>query len=48
MIRVMTRTSSMRVIRAVVAVATSVLTGAGAGAVLARKPLVVTDDHRSR
>ena len=38
----------MRVIRAVVAVATSVLTGAGAGAVLARKPLVVTDDRRSR
>ncbi|HEX2118164.1 MAG TPA: hypothetical protein VHF91_03200 [Acidimicrobiales bacterium] len=34
-------------IRALVAVGTSILTGAGAGAALARKPLLVaTDDRR--
>ena len=35
-------------VRAVVAVATSVLTGATAGALLARKPLVVRVDQRRR
>jgi hypothetical protein len=46
----MTNTSSLATFRrAVVAVATSVLTGATAGALLARKPLVVrvgTDGRR--
>ena len=44
----MSRTKSRnRVIRALVAVGTSILTGAGAGAALARKPLLVaTDDRR--
>jgi hypothetical protein len=43
----MSRTKSTnRVVRALVAVGTSVLTGAGAGAALARKPLLVTTDDR--
>ena len=37
-----------RMTRAVAAVATSILTGAGAGVVLARKPLVVPVDRRGR
>jgi len=37
-----------RVGRTVAAVATSILTGAGAGVVLARKPLVVRSDQRRR
>lgn len=44
----MTNSSNSRVVRALVAVATSILTGAGAGAVLARKPLVVPVDRRPR
>ena len=41
----MTSFSNTRLVRAIVAVATSILTGAGAGAVLARKPLVVPVDR---
>ena len=45
----MTKTKSTRtVVRAVVAVATSILTGAGAGAALAHKPLVVRSDRWGR
>lgn len=45
----MTHTDRMDTfLRAVVAVATSVITGATAGALLARKPLVVRVDQRRR
>jgi hypothetical protein len=37
--------SNSKVVRALVAVATSVLTGASAGAALARRPLVVPVDR---
>lgn len=37
-----------RVAPGLVAVATSIMTGAGAGVVLARKPLVVRTDQRRR
>ena len=40
--------SNSRVVRALVAVATSVLTGATAGAALARRPLVVPVDRPRR
>ena len=45
----MTKTDRMdTIVRAVVAVATSVVTGATAGALLARQPLVVRVDQRRR
>jgi hypothetical protein len=45
----MTRTNPMGALRrTLVAVATSILTGAGAGVVLARKPLVVRSDRNGR
>jgi hypothetical protein len=43
----MTKSKQMSpVVRTLVAVATSVLTGAGAGAALARKPLGMGNDRR--
>lgn len=44
----MMKTKSNTVVRAIAAVATSILTGVGAGAALAHKPLVVRSDHRPR
>ena len=44
----MTDLSNSRAVRALVAVATSILTGAGAGALLARKPLVVPVERPRR
>lgn len=45
----MTKTNPMSAVsRTIVAVATSILTGAGAGVVLARKPLVVEFERRRR
>ena len=44
----MSNLSNSRVVRALVAVATSILTGATAGAALARKPLVVPVDRPRR
>lgn len=45
----MTKIKSMSTLaRAAVAVATSILTGAGAGAALGRRPLVDADDRRLR
>jgi hypothetical protein len=40
--------SNSKVVRALVAVATSIITGATAGAALARKPLVVPVDRPRR
>ena len=40
--------SNHRLVRAIVAVGTSILTGAAAGAALARKPLVVPVDRPRR
>ena len=45
----MTNTNPMSAVsRTIVAVVTSILTGAGAGVVLARKPLVADYDRRRR